>query len=115
MNYIELQKNFDELLNIADELCDQIRDMPAGCEACWLYNWNPHYNIYYDEITPIGTEKKVLTYDTYEEREAINLFNEDTLKLNVRITNTELDDSDCGCGFRNLREKLDKSQLICYN
>lgn len=109
MNYTELQNNYDELLDIAETLCDQICDMPAGCEACWLWNWEPHYRIYYDEITPTGIEKKVLTYDTHEECEAINLFNEDTLELNVRITNTELDDSDCGCSFRDLREKLDKS------
>lgn len=105
----KLQDNFDELLDIADALCDQIRDTPSGCDACWLWNWNPHYHIYYDEITPTGIEKKVLTYDTYEECEAINLFNEDTLELNVRITNTELDDSDCGCAFRDFKEKLDKS------
>lgn len=105
----KLQNNFDEALNFANELCDQIRDMPSGCDGCWLYAWEPHYKIYYDEITPTGIEKKVLTYDTYEEREAINLFNEDTANLNVQITNTELDESDCGCSFRDFKERLDKS------
>ena len=25
-----------ELYNIADTLCDNISDQPAGCDACWL-------------------------------------------------------------------------------
>lgn len=109
MNFNELQSNFNDLLDFAEELCDQIRDMPSGCDGCWLWDWNPHYHIYYDEITPTGIEKKVLIYNTDEECEAIYLFNKDTLKLNVRITNTELDESDCGCAFRDFKEELDKS------
>lgn len=31
------KEKISELKNLVDVLCDNISDLPSGCEACWLW------------------------------------------------------------------------------
>ena len=111
MTEIEKEK-FNELMGIANELCGSLRDEPSGCECCPFNNWNPRYKVYYEEFTNINSERgiaqrKVKIYDTDEEFEAIQLFNEDTFPLGarVKIIKTEFDESECYCYFDRFKEE----------
>ena len=47
----------EELLNIAEMLCDGYRSMPCGCEGCPAFDWDKTPNFDFEKDCPLSQIK----------------------------------------------------------
>lgn len=50
----------DELLEIAETLCDENRSAVCGCEGCWLFDWDKAPDFDYEKDCRFQQLKKRL-------------------------------------------------------
>jgi hypothetical protein len=56
----------EELLDIAEELCDGYCSMPSGCEGCPLFDWDKAPNFDYEKDCPLYQIKNRYVVDKIE-------------------------------------------------